>query len=106
MRVLITGAAGFLGKECVRQFSERAHQVITTDRAGPVDLPGDLADAAFAASLPDVDAVVNCAAVQYVTKDLPFFFREAFFQRNNVLAAKNLCARYRNGATHFVQVGS
>ena len=106
MRVLITGAAGFLGKECVRQFRERAHDVITTDRTGSVDLIGDLADVGFAASLPDVDAVVNCAAVQYVSKELPFFFREAFFHRNNVLATKNLCARYRDGATHFIQIGS
>jgi nucleoside-diphosphate-sugar epimerase len=106
MRVLITGAAGFLGKECVRQFREHAHEVITTDRIGSVDLRGDLADAGFTAALPDVDAVVNCAAVQYVSADMPFFFRQNYFDRNNVLAAKLLCARYRDGATHFIHVGT
>lgn len=106
MRVLITGAAGFLGKECVRQFRERGDEVVTTDRTGAVDHCGDLADGGFTATLPDVDAVVNCAAVQYVTPDLPLFFREAFFQKNNVLSARNLCARYGDGATHFIQVGT
>ncbi len=49
-------------------FQTRAHEVITTDKTGTVDLRGDLADPEFTASLPDCDVVVNCAAVQYVTK--------------------------------------
>lgn len=106
MRVLVTGAAGFLGTECVRQFRGRAHEVTTTDKTGVVDLQGDLADPAFSASLPDVDVVVNCAAVQYVTKDIPFFFRKTFFERNNVQTAKNLCGRYQDQATHFIHVGT
>lgn len=106
MRVLITGAAGFLGKECVRVFRDRSHEVLTTDRSGAVDFVGDLADAGFAATLPDVDTVINCAAVQYVSADLPLFFRQRWFRRNNVDSARNLCARYRDGATHLVQVGT
>ena len=61
---------------------------------------------AFTASLPDVDVVVNCAAVQYVTKDIPLLFRKSFFERNNVLAANNLCERYRVQAPHFIHVGT
>ena len=106
MRVLITGAAGFLGKECFRQFREHAHEVLTTDKHGAVDLCGDLADAGFTAVLPEVDVVVNCAAVQYVSSDLPFFFRESWFRRNNVDSARNICARYRDTPAHFIQVGS
>ncbi|CAB3776381.1 hypothetical protein LMG28614_00203 [Paraburkholderia ultramafica] len=106
MRVLITGAAGFLGTECVKQFKARGHDVATTDRTGAVDIPGDLANEAFTASLPDVDVVVNCAAVQYVTKGVPLIFRKSFFERNNVHAAKNLAERYRTQGARFVHVGT
>ncbi|WP_345815119.1 NAD(P)-dependent oxidoreductase [Paraburkholderia sp. PREW-6R] len=106
MRVLITGAAGFLGTECVKQFKARGYDVTTTDRTGSVDIPGDLADPLFTASLPDADVVVNCAAVQYVTKGVPLFFRKSFFERNNVEAAKNLAERYRNQGAHFIHVGT
>lgn len=105
MRVLVTGAAGFLGTECVKLFQTRAHEVITTDKTGTVDLRGDLADPEFTASLPDCDVVVNCAAVQYVTKGVPLLFRKSFFARNNVLAAENLCERYKHGP-HFIHVGT
>ena len=106
MRVLITGASGFLGRECVRQFSSRAYEVKTTDKTGRVDFHGDLSDPAFVSSLPDFDVVVNCAAVQYVSKDLPFFFRRSYFERNNVLAARNLCERYQREPAHFIHVGT
>jgi nucleoside-diphosphate-sugar epimerase len=106
MRLLITGAAGFLGTECVRQFRDGGHDVTTTDKVGVVDLRGDLADPAFTASLPIVDVVVNCAAVQYVTKDIPFLFRKKYFERNNVRSAENLSHRYRSQTTHFIHVGT
>lgn len=106
MRVLMTGAAGFLGQECIKAFRERSHEVLTTDKAGPVDLVGDLADAGFVATLPDVDVVVNCAAVQYVTPSVPLVFRQRWFERNNVDSARNLCARYRGSASHLIQVGT
>jgi nucleoside-diphosphate-sugar epimerase len=106
MRVLITGAAGFLGSECVKQFREHAHEAITTDKVGKVDIRGDLADVGFTSLLPDVDVVVNCAAVQYVTKGLPVFFREEFFNKNNVQSAKNLCNRYQGNVTQFIHIGT
>ncbi|MFL9960547.1 NAD(P)-dependent oxidoreductase [Paraburkholderia sediminicola] len=106
MRILITGAAGFLGSECVELFKERGHEVTTADKTGSVDLRGDLADQKFVDSLPDCDVVVNCAAVQYVSKGIPTIFRKSFFERNNVLAAKNLCGRYRQQTTHFIHVGT
>ncbi len=106
MRVLITGAAGFLGKECVKQFRANNDEIITTDKAGAVDLVGDLADKKFAAALPDVDVVVNCAAVQYVTKGVPLLLRKRFFTKNNVEAAKNLVERYQKDQIHFIHVGT
>ena len=106
MQVLITGAAGFLGRECVKQFKDKGYQVITTDIAGSVDLIGNLADQVFTATLPDVDVVVNCAAVQYVSKGLPLLFRERFFKKNNIDAAKNLSHRYKDTSTHFIHIGT
>lgn len=106
MKILITGAAGFLGRECARQFRENGHLVITTDQKGQVDFLGDLSNILFSQTLPAVDAVIHAAAVQYVSQDLPLFKRKAYFHRNNILATQTICARYAGQPTHFVQVGT
>jgi nucleoside-diphosphate-sugar epimerase len=106
MKVLITGASGFLGKECSKQFKKNGYSVLTTDITGNVDYKGDLAERKFVLTLPDVDIVLHCAAVQYVTKNLPIFFREYFFQRNNVIATQNLCDRYFFTDSHFINVST
>lgn len=106
MQVLVTGAAGFLGRECVNQLRARGHLVATTDRVGTVDHLGDLADMTSVRLLPPADAVVHCAAVQYVSRDLPILFRTAYFQRNNVLATRNVCERYSGTGTHMINIGT
>ena len=106
MKILITGANGFLGKACVQLFQNHPFEIISTDREGRVELLGDLSDASFVATLPDVDAIIHCAAVQYVTKNIPFIFRENYFRKNNVIATQNLCSRYSNASTHFIHVGT
>jgi nucleoside-diphosphate-sugar epimerase len=106
-RVLLTGAAGFLGQRCVASLARRGLRVVTTDRRGAVDLVGDLADDAFTAGLPAVDVVVHAAAVQYVTPRVPLLRRRAFFERNNVVATRLLARRYGGMAgMHFVNVGT
>jgi nucleoside-diphosphate-sugar epimerase len=106
MEVLITGASGFLGSECVRQFREAGHKVITTDIYGDVDILGDLSNSKFVAELPSVDVVINCAAVQYVSKNLPLINRWKFFNKNNVTTAANLTKRYKVDNCHFIHVGT
>lgn len=107
MRVLVTGAAGFLAGEFVQQLREDGREVITTDRtAGQVDLVGDLRDPGFTASLPDVSDVVHCAAVQYVTPGLPRFVRREFFSSNNIMGTKNLVDRYDGKVDYFLHVGT
>lgn len=106
MKILITGADGFLGKQCVQLLNRQGHEVITTDKKGQVALLGDLSDSAFVASLPDVDAVVHCAAVQYVSDDLPIFNRKRYFYKNNILATTQLCKRYQNTATYLVNIAT
>ena len=107
MKILLTGAAGFLAHSCLKDLYARGHQVVTTDLRGQVDYLGDLADAGFCAQLPAVDAVVHTAAVQYVSYNLPLIKREEYFQRNNVQATRNLCSRYeKDKDTHFVNIGT
>jgi nucleoside-diphosphate-sugar epimerase len=106
MKTLVTGAAGFLGRECLRQLRAAGHDVLSTDRSGEVDFQGDLADSRFCATLPDADAVLHCAAVQYLSPDLPFFARKAYFRKNNAEATAKLARRYAGKGTHFIFVGS
>jgi len=106
MNVLILGAAGFLGKRCVAQFQAKNYEVMTSDNHGLVDFIGDLSSEDFAMTLPDADVIVNCAAVQYVSTDIPLIFRNDYFYKNNVLTAKNLYERYRNANSRFVHVGT
>jgi nucleoside-diphosphate-sugar epimerase len=106
VRVLVTGGAGFLGGECLRQLRGEGFEVIATDRSGEVDFRGDLADPVFCESLPDADAVVHCAAVQYLSPDLPLLSRERYFERNNVAATASLALRYSGTPAHFVNVGT
>lgn len=106
MKTLVTGGAGFLGRECLRQLRAAGHEVISTDRWGEVDSRGDLSDPAFCTTLPDAGSVVHCAAVQYLSPDLPLLFRQAYFRKNNTEATACLAQRYARDATHFVFVGS
>ncbi len=106
MNIVLTGAAGFLGTECYAQLTAKGHDVVTTDRIGNVDIRGDLSDKAFCSSLPDCDAVVHAAAVQYLSRDLPLLHRRRYFARNNVESTGNLCARYAGESTYFLQVAT
>jgi nucleoside-diphosphate-sugar epimerase len=106
VNVLVTGGAGFLGRECIRRLRAEGIETLSTDRRGEVDFRGDLADPEFCATLPEADAVVHNAGVQYLSPDLPFFSRRAYFERNNVRATSNLARHYARAATHFVYVGT
>jgi len=106
MKILLTGAAGFLAHACLPTLLAAGHDVITTDRNSPVDLRGDLAEARFVATLPQVDVVVHAAAVQYVSADLPFWNRRRYFVHNNVEATRQLVSRYAHTGAHFVNVAT
>jgi nucleoside-diphosphate-sugar epimerase len=106
LKILLTGADGFLARECVSELRSRGHEIVTTDRRGRVDFLGDLALSALCATLPQVDVVVHAAAVQYVSRDLPWIRRQAYFRHNNVEATRQLCARYSSPSLRFVNVGT
>lgn len=106
MKILITGANGFLGKEAVKKLTCQDNIILTTDMHGDMDLVGDLSDINFVNNLPEVDVVVHCAAVQYVSKNLPLLFRKKYFYENNVVATKNLCNKYKASNPHFINVAT
>lgn len=107
MRVLVTGANGFLGKVICEQLRSESINLITTDKVGNnIDYVGDLSDEKFVNSLPDVGIILHLASVQYVTPNLPFFFRHSFFIKNNVHAAKNLVNRYEGQLEYFLNVST
>jgi nucleoside-diphosphate-sugar epimerase len=106
VRTLVTGAAGFLGRECTRRLRAEGIETVSTDRSGEVDFLGDLGNPEFCATLPDVDAVIHNAGVQYLSPDLPLVSRRAYFERNNVHATALLAQRYSGSAAHFVYVGT
>lgn len=106
VKVLLTGANGFVGRQCALALIRQGCTVVTTDRSGAVELLGDLSSPSFCQSLPDVHAVVHAAAVQYVSADLPLLSRAGYFERNNVQATLNLVARYAGSGAHFVNVAT
>ncbi|WP_417562207.1 NAD-dependent epimerase/dehydratase family protein [Microbacterium sp.] len=106
MRVLLTGAAGFVGGRVHAELVAHGYDVLTTDRHGNVDITGDLASCEFVKTLPDVDAVVHCAAVQYATARRPRFVRARWFHRNNVQATANLVRRYSGSVRFFLLIGT
>lgn len=106
MKVLVTGANGFLGKVLCDLLRFKV-QLITTDKVGEnLDFKGDLSDYNFVQTLPDVDVLLHLASVQYVTNNIPLFFRKKFFFKNNVDSAKNLIARYKNKLDYFLNVST
>ncbi len=66
MRVLITGANGYVGRACVAEALRQGHAVHALVRRGDVDgalaFRGDLSSPALAAAMEGVDAVIHTAA--------------------------------------------
>jgi nucleoside-diphosphate-sugar epimerase len=66
VKVVVTGAAGFLGRRVVSALRARGDDVIAVDTVATDDVvTGDIIDAAFLASVvtPDVDAVIHLASM-------------------------------------------
>jgi uncharacterized protein YbjT (DUF2867 family) len=75
MRILLVGAAGFIGREMAAALGARGHRVVpavrsaasappfATERAIEVDLDRDVGAAAWMPRLAGIDAVVNCAGI-------------------------------------------
>ncbi len=105
-RVLITGANGLVGSNLKTLLLQNNFKVFTTDLFGNVNFKGDLKDNNFVKKLPEVDCVINCAAVQYLSPNMPFFRRKKYFIENNINSLKNLKGKYDGSIDFFIQFGS
>jgi nucleoside-diphosphate-sugar epimerase len=107
MQILILGSNGFLGKSIQKELEQNNISFLTSDIHGECDFAGDLSILSFVESLPNVDVIINCAAVQYVTPKKPIFFRRNFFYKNNVSSLNNLYTRYSGDSEpHFIHIGT
>lgn len=111
MRILVTGASGFIGQHVARRLLGAGHEVIATGRsAGALEELGrrgarivlaDLAVDPLEKLLLDQQAVVNCAAMA-----APWGRRELFV-RNNVLGTERMVTAARSaGVQRLVHLSS
>jgi nucleoside-diphosphate-sugar epimerase len=107
MRILVSGAAGFIGSHVVRRLAAAHHTVIAIGRApkGPSECAHrvtDLAADSLDPLLEGCDAIVHCAA-----RAAPWGER-ALFWRDNVLATERLLDAARRAGTvrRFVQIST
>jgi nucleoside-diphosphate-sugar epimerase len=65
MRILVTGAAGYIGSALARALAASGHQVVATDQSAPAPLIGNIAYPQFARSLitGEVGAVFHLASL-------------------------------------------
>jgi len=109
MRVLVTGATGFIGMSCAWKFHAKGWDVIATGRnedswakSGVSDVPFircNLSDLNDRSKLPkEVDCIIHCAALSS-----PWGSR-AMFELSNIVALKNVLAGTKSG--RFVHVST
>jgi len=111
VRVLVTGATGFLGGVLTRRLKSLGHDVVATGRdpaklaalagAGVETLALDLAQSCAPQSPIACDGVVHCAALSS-----PWGSRAAFYQANVVGAQSALQLARAAGARRFVLIST
>ena len=115
MRVLVTGAAGFVGRHLIRALRDAGHEVAACSRSR-VEQPGifyvvspELGPGAdWAAALAGVDAVVHLAGLAAVDGSGSSAELETEYRKVNVEGARALAKQAANkaGVKHFVFMSS
>lgn len=99
MRILVTGAAGFIGSGIAKRLSETDHEVILTDIRMPDDLYGhaytyaDLTNREAVDALPDVDVVYHLCAYNNTAH---FYEKPYSVIDSTLLPTLYLLDRYKN----------
>lgn len=114
MRILVTGASGFLGRAIVAAGAQPGHHMIAVSRAGAqvpgaaeVQACGDLAETVDGVSFAGVDCVVNCAARVHVLEREDTAAAQAAYTRMNVEVPLELARGARDaGVRRFIQISS
>jgi len=96
LRILVTGAAGFIGRHLVRRLMVGKHEVIAFDRRscslGTESVQGDVASFDFSNILEDVDVVFHLASLLGTAE---LFHRIIEAERVNVIGTLNLLEAMR-----------
>jgi nucleoside-diphosphate-sugar epimerase len=107
VRILVSGATGFIGSHVVQRLAAANHTVVATGRSPQIrghsqHLVADLAKDCLNSLVHECDAVVHCAA-----RAAPWGGR-ALFWRDNVLATERLLEAARRAGTvrRFVHLSS
>lgn len=114
MRILVTGASGFLGRAVVAAGAREGHAMIAASRAGaPVGgasesiATGDLSGSEVRLDFSGIDAVIHCAARVHVLKrEEPEAARAAFDAMNATLPVALAKEAKAAGVGRFVQISS
>jgi nucleoside-diphosphate-sugar epimerase len=109
MKILITGAAGFIGQALAKQLENSEHEVHLTDIHEPKNIYGhrfqqlDISDKFGSWLLPDVDIVYHLCAYN----NTAHFYTKPLSVINSTLTPTiNLIQRYRDLNTKFVYASS
>ncbi|WP_299195646.1 NAD-dependent epimerase/dehydratase family protein [uncultured Erythrobacter sp.] len=114
MRILVTGASGFLGRAILRAGADAGHTMVAASRNGEaVDgasealATGDLVESAASLDLSGVDAVINCAARVHVLKREDAARAKAQYDAMNAAMPVGLARNAQAaGVRRFIQISS
>jgi len=114
MRVLVTGASGFVGRGLLVTLRDRSHEVIAASRSR-VEQPGIFyvrspelgPEADWSESLADVDAVVHLAGLAHVTSERSDAETDNKYLRINAEGSQKFAEQCASsGVKHFVFLSS